>query len=373
MKQTSKPWVKLPVLFLVIAIAAVLLTATMMADSPTVQASDDTIQAPQPAPTLPSVIYLGAHASGSIDKKYNSTDTKVSFKRTDILSYVPGTGTWSIFKTKDDLGIPSNVNLRDFEVLANGDILFVIDRTVTISPLGKVTARDVLRYSGGTLSFELHGADVGLTKSDENIDALAVTADGKLLISTNGNATYNTIPGKVPDEDLVKIDGTTASLYFDGSAFKLTSSSEDVEAASVDLATGDKTLYLSTKDGFSATSSVNSVSGKDKDIFGVIPSTSDPITDGFLFQAFNGKSSGLKKEIDGISVSFVPAASVAVSAALEDFSKNATLDDDEETNGDADFDQAEYDEAMSQGDDQISLEDFVQVVQHVYLPVVVGR
>ena len=370
MKQTSKPWVKLPVLFLVVAIAAVLLTATMMVDSPTAQASDDTIQAPTPEPTLPSVIYIGAHASGSIDKKYNSTNTKVSFKRTDILRYIPGTGTWSIFKTKDDLGIPADVNLRDFEVLADGKILFVIDRTKTIAPLGKVTARDVLRWSAGTLSFELQGINVGLTKSDENIDALAVTADDELLISTNGNATYNTIPGKVPDEDLVKIVGNTASLYFDGSAFKLTSSSEDVEAASVDLTTGDQTLYLSTKDGFSATSSVNSVSGKDKDIFGVIPSAFNPITDGFLFQAFNGKASGLKKEIDGISVSFVPAASVAVSAALEDFSENATLDEVDEG---AAYDQAEYDEAMSQGDDQITLEDFVEVVQHVYLPVVAAR
>ena len=223
MKQTSQPWVKLPVLLLIIALAVVLLTATALADSSSATpTSGDAARAPA-VPTLPSTTYISASSSGSV--KGNK------FKSSDILSYVSSTGSWSVFKTGSALGLPSGVNLLDFEVLANGDIIFAIDRTKTIAGLGKVTPRDVLRSSGGNLSFVLVGSTVGLTTSSENIDAVAWSQNNKLLISTVGSATINGIAGKVQDEDLVEITGATGALYFQGSAINLKSNSEDIAAA----------------------------------------------------------------------------------------------------------------------------------------------
>ena len=275
MKQTSQPWVKLPVLLLIIALAAVLLTATAMADSPSpAPASADTVHAPA-VPTLPSTTYISASASGSV--KGNR------FKSSDILSYVSSTGTWSVFKTGSALGLPQGnheegrgVNLLDFEVLPNGDIIFAIDRTKTITGLGKVTPRDVLRSSAGHLSFELVGSTVGLTTSSENIDAVAWSQNNKLLISTVGSATINGIAGKVQDEDLVEITGANGALYFVGSAINLKSNSEDIAAAAVDSTSADKILYLATKGSFTA-NSLNAISGRNTDVFGLIPNSSSPV------------------------------------------------------------------------------------------------
>lgn len=367
MKQTSNSWAKLLMLMVITASAIALFTVTALAKSPSsALASDDSVNAPA-VPTVPtavpSSIYIGLVSNGKIDEDDNN-GVEVRFGREDILRFDPGTSTWSKFLDGSDIGL-DHVNVQDFEVLANGDVLFVIDRKKTLPGGIAVTPRDVIRYNGIVFTIELEGSTIGLTKSNENIDALAITPDGHLVISTFGGASVNGIAEKVQDEDLLKIDGvaptygTTASIYFDGTAVDLTKSSEDVGAAWIGNPSPNQNLYLATKGNFS----VDSLSGKKSDIFGCTPTSFNPIASCFFFSFFNGESNGVRKKIDGISV--VTTEAVAVSAALRDLADKAVDDDASDA-----FDAETYADAMSQGDPEITAEDFIDVSAYLYLPMV---
>jgi hypothetical protein len=366
-------------LLLLVASAVVLLTVTALADAPSAApTSRDSTTAPA-VPTVPtpppSSIYISASHSGHItansaNDQVTVTASSISFKSNDILrcTLSGNTCTWDLLLTGSAMGI-SGVNLRDFEVLDNGDILFTIDRTKTLVGIGKVTPRDVLRYhAGGGLSIELAGSTIGLTRSSEDIDAVAVASDGKLVISTIGTATINGV-GKVRDRDLVKIDGTTGSLYFDGSSVGLTSSSEDIAAAWIGKPSPGNNLYLVTKGNFSV-NSTNALTGKKSDIFGCSPATQSPINSCFFYPFFSGKANGLDKQIDGLSVVTTgPIANAVVSTALQSFAASSVADDPE----DAPFNLEEYTAAMNDNNPDISAEDFIDVQGQVFLPLLATR
>lgn len=370
MKQLSHPWAKLLVLVLIVASAVVLLTMNGLADSPaSAPASDDAVHVPAVPTPPPAAIYIGTSSSGVIEDDFNN-GVELKFKRNDILRCVPNGNicTWDVFLKGDQIGL-SGVNLRDFEVLPNGDILFVIDRKKKLSGISQqVTPRDVIRYHpGGAFSIELMGSTVGLTKTSGNIDALAITPDGHLVISTIGTATINGV-GKVHDHDLVEIIGTNGSLYLKGSAIGLTSSDEDIAAAWIGNPSPDRNIYLVTKGSFHV-KSINSLSGKKSDIFGCSPGNpSYPIDSCFFYPFFNGKSKGLNKQIDGLSiVTAGPIAQSVVSAALQSFSNNMVVD----TTNDDSIDAESFADAMRQGDPELTPADFIDVNQQIYLPMVI--
>ncbi len=183
-----------------------------------------------PTKSLPSTLYLSLQAP-----VFNLPGIPGKVGENDIVRCVlkDNTCIWSIYLRGDtDLSI-LGANLLDFEVLANGDVIFVIDRTLTFPKIGTVTPRDVIRRSGSSkFSLELVGANVGLTNGDENIDAIAIDpTNNYLVISTIGAATINGV-GTVRNSDLVEINGakTAGSLYFDGAAVGLTTNDEDVVA-----------------------------------------------------------------------------------------------------------------------------------------------
>jgi len=104
----------------------------------------------------------------------------------------------------------------------------------TPSALGATTS--------GTFAMYFDGSDVGLSTSNENVDAAAVDAAGRIYLSTTGNFSVTGASGV--DEDVFVFTPTTLgattsgtfspSLYFDGSAFGL--SSNDIFA--IDLPPG---------------------------------------------------------------------------------------------------------------------------------------
>lgn len=386
MKQKSHSWAQLPILLLIVASAVVLLTVTAMANSPSSARSKAGIAVAQPVATVPTAappgshIYIGTSNSGKVEVNPNSqvaaanTDaSKISYKSADILSCTINPDyscTWSVYLKGSDLGI-SGANLRDFEVLANGDIIFAIDRKQTLTVDGastQVTARDVLRYqaSNSTLHSLLVGALIGLTKSSEDIDTVAWTPDGHLVIGTTGTAKYsNGLEAR--DRDLVKIVGGVPSLYFVGDSVGLHSSDEDINAAWI--AAPSENLYLVTKGGFSVANGGTTLKGKKSDILGCAPITHDPINSCFFFSFFKGKPADLDKQIDGLSiVATEPVASSAVTAALSGFAASAV-----DEGPDVPFDTEGYNEAMSQNDPDITAQDFIDVRQQMYLPLVANH
>ena len=173
--------------------------------------------------------------------------------------------------------------LAAFTHLPDGSLLLALSGSQNLPGLNGVTANDVIRFvptslgddTVGTFEWYVDGSDVGLSASAEKIDALDALEDGRILLSTTGNAKVplgGGVQQMASDEDLLAFDPTatgattagTWALHFDGSTVPGLAG-EDVIAAHVDEATGD--LYLALIDGFN----VGGVTGKGKDILRLTP------------------------------------------------------------------------------------------------------
>jgi hypothetical protein len=144
-----------------------------------------------------------------------------------------------------------------------------ISGTTDDSDLFKFTPTEAGDYSAGSFSFYFDGSDIGLTASDEDVDALDII-DGDLYLSTTGAWSTSTGGGSDsgPDEDVFVCRdanlGTTSSCtnverVLNGSDINL--GSEDVDGFAQ---VGGRT-YLSTAENYSTSS--GSISGKDEDVF----------------------------------------------------------------------------------------------------------
>jgi hypothetical protein len=209
-----------------------------------------------------------------------------SVTRQDIVAYDVGLNTWSLYFDGSDVGL-SAFGIDALARLPSGELLISTDvggslagltggpsgTTITSSDIVKFTPTSLGANTAGTWSFYFDGSDVGLTQSTENIDALAVTPDGKLLISTTGDPSVPGLSG-LTDEDVLRFNPTslgattagTWSYYFDGSDVGLTTTSEDVDSLAV-MSSGK--LLLSTLGNFS----VPGVSGTSQDILQFTPTS----------------------------------------------------------------------------------------------------
>ena len=79
-----------------------------------------------------------------------------------------------------------------------------------------------------------------------NVDGFDRVSATQYYMSFTGDVTVPGIAGTVADEDIVVRNGTTWSLYFDGSANGLTTGSFDLDAISIVGAGGPGNVYFST-------------------------------------------------------------------------------------------------------------------------------
>lgn len=117
--------------------------------------------------------------------------------------------------------IPPETDLVGYHVLGSGeytppggaDLLLVFDSVVTL-PGGLVAEpRDVVRWDGATHTLEFDGSAAGVPEG-VRIDALSVEYDQRLILSFD---TTLVLGGYVyEDDDLVGYDGSLFTAYFDG-------------------------------------------------------------------------------------------------------------------------------------------------------------
>jgi hypothetical protein len=184
-------------------------------------------------------------------------------------------------------------------------------KPVEIPGLGLVDDSDIVRFDPGTQKFASYfvGSTAGLTKTAENIDALAFAADGRLVVSTTGLLEAPRTSGgtlRSQDEDLSVYDAAsnTWEVYFDGSDVGLDSSTEDVVSVWIDPTLGE--LYLSTR----GTYAVPGLVGDRDDILRFFPSSLGADTRGIFRVAWDGRAHGYGgKPIDGISLVPLPESS----------------------------------------------------------------
>lgn len=229
---------------------------------------------PTYTPTPGAVIYLSSSSGGT-------AGGSVSFADEDVLTFTDGPDDWAMYLDMGDTDQEvRDDDLRALMILGDGSVLMSFANAIDVPGVGTVDDSDIVRFipasTGGSTSgsFEMYfdGSDVGLTANGEDIDALAVLADGRILVSTTGNSSVSGVSGK--DEDLLAFTPTQLGadtngsweMYFDGSDVGLSDGNdEDVNGAWVDPASGD--IYLTVRGPFG----VSGVSGDESDIFVCTP------------------------------------------------------------------------------------------------------
>lgn len=247
---------------------------------------------------------------GGSDLIYASSSTSgnaggVAFADEDVLTYNTGTGQWTMFFDGSDVGLGS-ADIDAFDLLNDGTFLLSLDASFNVSGLGTVADADIIKFvptstgdtTTGSFQWFFDGSDVGLTTTNEDIDAINYTSDGKLIISTLGAFSVTGASGE--DEDLIIFTptalGSTTSgswvIHFDGSDVGLsTSSNEDVVGTWQDPISGH--VYLTTLGAFAVTG----VSGDGADIFICIPGSLGSTTSCTFTMYWDGSANGFAGEV----------------------------------------------------------------------------
>lgn len=167
---------------------------------------------------------------------------------------------WAVYFDGSDVGL-AGVDLNAFAIVDADTLLLSFMQPLTIAGVGKVDDSDIVQFNATSLgnttagSFSLYfdGSDVGLANASEDIDALDLLPNGRLLISTIGAYAVPGANGKGDDvlsfapSGLGASTGGAWSLYFDGSdvGIKPTSNVDGISVAA------DGRIYLSTAENFS--------------------------------------------------------------------------------------------------------------------------
>ncbi len=194
---------------------------------------------PPPPPPSSDKIYLSFAQDGAIGD--------IAYGEEDILIYAPQAERWFPYFDGSDVGL-GGVDVDAFAFLPDGSLLLSVDRTMSnIAGQGRITDADLLRFvptrtgdeTAGTLSLYLDGSDLGLESGSEDIDALAVLPDGRLLLSTLGSfrvgARPHLLPGMAQDVLALSLTQTGEdsagawSLYLDASDVGLSGPPENVD------------------------------------------------------------------------------------------------------------------------------------------------
>jgi hypothetical protein len=339
-------------------------TATLL-PTPTPTATALPTMPPLPSPTVtPTAQPTSASTPVAtnllfVSSSSNGVASQQKFRDEDIMAFDSASGQWALYFDGSDVRIEGDLDA--FAWMSDGTLLLSLQKNTKVPGLGEVDDADLLRFTPTTLGantsglFSLYfdGSDVGLNDDGEDIDALALLPDGRLLISTSGSFKVGELEGK--DEDLLTFTPTSLgentagawALYFDGSDITAPAIGKELWGVWVDSA---GQLYLSTESAILGDEDDDSV-----DLFRCQPvalgnETACPLT---LF--WDGYANGYgddEERIDGVDIG--PAQPAMLSAIAAGNAAGIGDDtDDLVADAQADYDLEDYDE---------------EVLQHFYLP-----
>jgi hypothetical protein len=201
---------------------------TVTATAATLYFAVDTAQTLSGVPVTPQDIVAYDGSSFSLVLDGSDVGLDVTGESIDAFARLPNGHL--LVSTKGSFAVPG----------LSGKDEDVIELTPTV--LGGTTT--------GTWSMYFDGSLFGLGDSAEDVDAIEVLANGHLLISTRDLFSVPGVSGE--DEDILEFTpgANTWAVYFDGTDVGLTNSGEDVDGVAL-AANGD--IYLSTAALFSVT------------------------------------------------------------------------------------------------------------------------
>jgi hypothetical protein len=211
---------------------------------------------------------------------------------------------FEVFWDGSDHGLTANID--GFSTVDDGSLLMSLASNASVAGVGPVSHADVLRWheeEGFSLWFD--GSDIGLTTTNENVDAIDGQAARVFLSTTGSVSASGGINGL--DEDLLDcVDGTRgpasacAALgnVFDGGDNGLAADSEDVSGLSI----LGPDIYLSMSGNWS----VPGLSGANEDVLACLGGAGDGTCDDYELY-LDGGAAGLPASatLDAIHV---PAA-----------------------------------------------------------------
>ncbi|MFQ6026036.1 MAG: LamG-like jellyroll fold domain-containing protein [Dehalococcoidia bacterium] len=224
----------------------------------------------------------------------------LSVRTEDIVAF-DGNQT-SMFFDGSDVGI-GGYKIDAFTVISPSEILISfsskeelpgISSDVDDSDIVLFTATSLGSNTSGSFSLYFDGSDVSLTRRGEDVDAIELLPDGRMLLSTTGSVAVSGLSAR--DEDLIVFTPTSLgsntsgsfAMYFDGSDVGLTDGGEDMAGVAVS-ATGE--IYFTTNGSFSA----SGVSGRGEDVYRFTPNSLGSFTQGTLHSSpfFDGSAWGV--------------------------------------------------------------------------------
>lgn len=210
-------------------------------------------------------VYVSSNTGGNV--------AGITFQDEDVLAYNTDTDTWSTYFDGTAYGL-SDTDIDAFFIMDDGSLLMsIVDDGFDLGLGQLIDNKDIIRFVPATSTFELYfdGSQVGLDTPGENIVALALLADGSLLISTQGPFDVSGLFGA--DDDIMQFTptqlGTTTvgtwSRYFDGSDVDM--SDVDISSLWIDPVTGD--ILFTTGFPFN----INGVTGGIEDVVSCVSPT----------------------------------------------------------------------------------------------------
>jgi hypothetical protein len=200
----------------------------------------------------------------------------VAFGDEDVVQYDRATCEWSLAFDGSAAGLPAAADVDGFEVGPDGAFYLSFLQAIPVPGItGKVDDSDVVRYDGESFSLWFDGSQFGLTTDSEDVDAVAFDPEGRLLISTLGGYSVPGL-GKGADEDLLRLENQTWALIFDGS-HNAGLAAEDIDGAAW---LPDGTIWLNLLDAFA----LGGVRGDGSDILGCSPTSLGALTTTCAYQ-----------------------------------------------------------------------------------------
>jgi hypothetical protein len=150
----------------------------------------------------------------------------LTFSRGSLAEYDPVSGTATLFFDEALFGAPANVD--GVAVLPSGNLVLSTDASQTLGGLA-FRDGDLVEYDPIAGTATLFFSE-DLFGGDENVDAVDVLPDGRIVLSTAANATLGGLSFRNGDLALYDPGTGTATLFFSEDNF---SASEDVDAVAV--------------------------------------------------------------------------------------------------------------------------------------------
>ncbi|MCG8584064.1 MAG: hypothetical protein MI757_05070 [Pirellulales bacterium] len=185
----------------------------------------------------------------------------------DLIEYNPTDGTATLLFDGRTLFSNSNEDINAVHILDNGNIIL---STVANATLGGLTFGDddLVEYDPNTDTATMFFDGGALfSNTSEDIDAVYITEEGTILLSTIGNATLGGLT--FGDDDIVEYDpvADTATIYLDG-ATTFTKTNEDIDAIHIRYITAGNSAYWKLDESTGTTANDSSGNGWDATLTG---------------------------------------------------------------------------------------------------------